>query len=155
MWIRASPESSSNAARDIFKSVFHDDISLWQTKYVALTKRACAESEYKIDDKIGYFVGIGWKIKSSFLYFQKTQQCYINSRKIANKTIKRVIKGKPDSYENNMTLCVIFVIKSRRILQVEFSSETKRFLQHHHSFFLYESKFRKSNISETWTEIQQ
>ena len=44
MRVLANPDNISRAAKEIFKSAFHDDINLWQTKYVALTKRAWAES---------------------------------------------------------------------------------------------------------------
>jgi hypothetical protein len=44
MWILASPESSSSAASDTLRSVFQELINLWQTRYVALTNNACAES---------------------------------------------------------------------------------------------------------------
>lgn len=47
IFILAKPVRSSRAAKDTFKSVFHDEIKRWQTKYVARTKRACALSEFK------------------------------------------------------------------------------------------------------------
>jgi hypothetical protein len=44
MWILARPASSSKAASDTLRSVFHDEINRWHTRYVARTNRAWAES---------------------------------------------------------------------------------------------------------------
>lgn len=53
MFILASPDSSSRAASDTFRSVFQDEISRWQTKYVALTNNAWAQSApLRMDEEI-------------------------------------------------------------------------------------------------------
>lgn len=44
----ASPESSSKAASDTCKSPFHEDISLWHTKYVARTTSAAPVSHTQL-----------------------------------------------------------------------------------------------------------
>lgn len=45
---RANPESNSRAANETFKSVRHEEIKRWQTKYVACTNRAWALSGRKM-----------------------------------------------------------------------------------------------------------
>lgn len=40
MFVLASPVKSSKAASDTFRSVFHDEIRRWHTKYVARTNKA-------------------------------------------------------------------------------------------------------------------
>jgi hypothetical protein len=47
IWTLAKPISNSKAASEMFRSDFHEEISLWHTKYVALTYNACAESKKK------------------------------------------------------------------------------------------------------------
>jgi hypothetical protein len=44
MCVLARPASNSKAASDTLRSVFHDEINRWHTRYVARTKRAWAES---------------------------------------------------------------------------------------------------------------
>ena len=40
----ARPDRSSKAAKDMLRSLFQDDISRWQTRYVALINRLFAVS---------------------------------------------------------------------------------------------------------------